>query len=152
VLQHIVFVAYLVGAATLFALLEIQIEGSAGWATGLPTWRWETRWTRWLLGNRAITGYHLYIHLFVTLLAHLPYALGIADFSIPTELRILGFLALFWVLEDFLWFVLNPAYRLAGFRRERVPWHAESWWLFMPRDYWFFVPLGIVLYVAGSMP
>ena len=27
-----------------FAQLEIQIEGNAGWARGLPTWRVENRW------------------------------------------------------------------------------------------------------------
>lgn len=148
-LGHILFFAFLLAAAWLFALLEIHIEGEAGWATSLPTWRWQNRLSRWLLGAREITGYHLYAHLFVALLSHLPYALGFVQPTLAAELRILAFLALFWILEDFLWFVINPGFGLSGFRRDRVPWHADTWWGIMPRDYWIFIPVGIGLYALS---
>jgi hypothetical protein len=143
------FITFLVAAATVFALLEIQIEGAAGWARSLPTWRIDNRWTRWLFGARAVTGYHVYFQLFLFVVLHLPYGLGLVPPSVGAELRIVAFLLLFWVVEDFLWFVFNPAFGIRGFRRERIPWHAETWWWFMPRDYWIFVPAAIGAYVAS---
>jgi hypothetical protein len=148
---HFAFVTALVTTAWLFALLEIQIEGAAGWASRLPTWRFENRWTRRILGGRAITGYHLYFQLFLATMAHLPFALGLTAPSLQAEWRILSFLILFWVLEDFLWFVLNPAYGVRRFNAEHAWWHAPNWWWIMPRDYWLFLPFGAWLYLA-SLP
>lgn len=147
--QHLVFAGALLAAASTFALLEIQIEGEHGWAAALPTWRVSNRWTRAILGARAVTGYHVYFHLLTLILAHLPWALSLATFSWAGELRIIAFIILFWLLEDFLWFVLNPKWGLAGFRRERIPWHAPNWWWIMPRDYWIFGPAGLLLYVVS---
>ncbi len=143
---HLVFAGTLVAAAAFFALVEIQVEGSAGWAAALPTWRLENRWTRLLLGSRALTGYHLYVHLFVLVAVHLPYGLGLAAPSWAAEARIVAFLVLFWVLEDFLWFVLNPAYGLRRFTPEHAAWHAPSWWWIMPREYWVLTPAALALY------
>lgn len=148
-MQHIVFFALLIGASVAFALLEIQIEGSAGWARDLPTWRYRDRFTDRLLGARVITGYHVYVHLFVLLLAHLPFAVVPDAFSWTVELRIIAFLVLFWILEDFLWFVFNPAFGLARFRPEHVWWHAPNWWGPMPRDYWLFIPVGLGAYLLS---
>ncbi len=42
-----------------FAKLEIAIEGDAGWAENLPTWRIEGHWLLDLFwGGRVMTGYH----------------------------------------------------------------------------------------------
>lgn len=143
------FLAALVTASLVAALLEVEIEGGEGWAANLPTWRLENAWTRALLGNRAITGYHVYIHLFVLALLHLPFVLDIAPLTVRSELRILAFLVLFWIFEDFLWFMVNPAYGLRGFRKRNARWHARSWWWIMPREYWIFTPIGIALYVLS---
>jgi hypothetical protein len=96
-----------------------------------------------------VTGYHLFIHIFVLLLAHLPFALSLVPFSLGAELRILSFLILFWLVEDYLWFVLNPAFGWRRFRREEIWWHAPNWWWIMPRDYWLFGPLGLFLYALS---
>lgn len=148
-MSHVLFAAALLAVAGAFAQLEIEIEGQEGWAAALPTWKIENRWTRLLLGARALTGYHLWAHVLVLLVLHLPYALSLVPPSWVAELRIVAFLVLFWIMEDFLWFVLNPAYGLARFTREHVWWHARSWWGFMPREYWIFTPIGIALYVAS---
>ena len=147
--QILLFIAGLLATSIVFALLEIEIEGDNGWAARLPTWRYQSRWTRRLLGARPITGYHLYFQLLVLLLTHLPYMLGIVRPGLAVELRIIAFVLLFWVIEDFLWIVLNPAYGLRRFRRDTIWWHAESWWGFMPRDYWIFTPIAAVLYAAS---
>lgn len=146
-MEHVIFCAFVLGAAAIFAALEIQIEGDAGWAADLPTWRVDSRWLRPLLGGRPLTGYHLYCQLFMLVMVHLPYGLSLASPSLKTEARIVAFLMLFWILEDFLWFVFNPRYGLAGFTRERATWHADSWWWIMPREYWIFAPIAIALYV-----
>jgi hypothetical protein len=145
-MHHVLFLFFLVMTALLFALIEIQIEGPHGWATALPTWRFESRWSRALLGNRNITGYHVFSHLFILAVLHVPYALGATPFTLALECRILAFAFLFWVVEDFLWFLCNPAYGARGFRPERAWWHAPNWWWIMPRDYWLFLPIGIALY------
>ena len=148
-MQHTAFFGLLAFLSIVFALLEIQIEGADGWAKGLPTWRYRSRLTDRLLGARVVTGYHVYVHLFVFGLAHLAFAVVPAAWSWTVELRILAFLVLFWILEDFLWFVLNPAWGLKRFRPEHVWWHAPNWWGPMPRDYWIFLPVGLGLYLIA---
>ncbi len=143
---HVTFFASLAVLATLFALLEIQIEGPHGWAAGLPTWKISNRWTRLLYSSKPLTGYHLYTLLFTLLAAHLPFGLAMVPFTWRMEARALAFFVLFWVLEDFLWFVLNPAFGWKRFRRDHIWWHAPHWWWIMPRDYWVFIPVGLVLY------
>ncbi|HEX7117719.1 MAG TPA: hypothetical protein VF212_02970 [Longimicrobiales bacterium] len=145
-LDHLIFFASLIGIAAAFARLEIEIEGGAGWASALPTWRIDNRWTRRLLGGRALTGYHLCAHLFLLLVGHLPYAMAFVRPSLAAEARIASFLVLFWILEDFLWFVYNPAFGIRRFRREHIPWHAASWWWIMPREYWLLPPVALALY------
>jgi hypothetical protein len=148
-MNHAIFLLSLAGIAGLFALVEIQIEGPKGWATGLPTWRIENRWTRWFYSGKPLTGYHLYVQLFVLAVVHLPFGLGLTQVTWRAEARIMAFFILFWVVEDFLWFVLNPAFSLKRFRPEHIWWHAQTWWWFMPRDYWISTPLAAVLYILS---
>jgi hypothetical protein len=145
-MPHALFIVTLGIAAVLFALLEIQIEGPHGWAASLPTWRVDNRWTRLFYSSKPLTGYHLYTQLFALALVHLPFALRMAPLTWRMEARVLSFFILFWVLEDFLWFLLNPAFGLKRFRPENIWWHAPKWWWIMPRDYWVFIPVGILLY------
>jgi hypothetical protein len=64
-MPHALFIVTLAIAATLFALVEIQIEGPNGWAARLPTWQVENRWTRLFWSAKPLTGYHLYTQLFI---------------------------------------------------------------------------------------
>lgn len=144
-LSTLVFCIGLIASAALFALVEIQIEGQNGWAGQLPTWRIENRWTRLFFGKKPLTGYHLYALLFVFLMAHAPFFIGVALPTWRGEARVLAFVILFWVLEDFLWFVFNPGFGVRKFRRQHIWWHAPAWWWIMPRDYWLFVPTGLLL-------
>jgi hypothetical protein len=137
---------YVAVLAFFFAQVEIQIEGGAGWAANLPTWRIEEHWLLDLLWvGRPLTGYHAWAFSFMALVFHLP-AVLFQRWSWNIELRILGALALFWILEDWLWFVLNPAYGLARFAPEFVPWH-KHWIGPMPADYWVSAVLGLSLLV-----
>jgi hypothetical protein len=148
--NHIFFGVLLLATSAFYALLEVEIEGASGWARNLPTWRLENRWTRLLLGSRPLTGYHLYAWLFLLAAAHLPYAFG-AELSLAVEARVAAFVLLFWIVEDFLWFVFNPAYGIRRFRPEHIWWHAPTWWWIMPRDYWLWLPCGVGLYLWGAL-
>jgi hypothetical protein len=127
-----------------FAKVEIQIEGKDGWAASLPTWRVEKhRLLDIFWGGRPMTGYHAWMFLFMALAFHLPLFLN-GGIDLATETRIIGSLALFWIVEDFLWFVLNPAYGLRRFRPEAIAWH-KRWIGPVPTDYVAFVCVGLAL-------
>jgi hypothetical protein len=146
---HLLFVSFLLILATLFALVEIQVEGAYGWAEHLPTWRVSNRLTQLFYSGRPLTGYHLYVQVFLLIMVHVPFGLNLIPFSWPIEARLIAFYALFWTAEDFLWFVLNPAYGIGRFRKEYIWWHAPSWCWIAPRDYWVWIPTGIALYIAS---
>ena len=123
--------------ALFFAKVEVQIEGPAGWASSLPTWRLEKHWlldTFW--GGRPLTGYHAWVFSFMFLVFHLGLFIDL-QWSFRIEARIIASLMLFWIIEDFLWFVLNPAFGIHNFSPDKVPWH-RHWFLNMPVDYWTF--------------
>jgi hypothetical protein len=130
---------------TVFALAEIQIEGPAGWAANLPTWRLEHSWLNIVWGDKTITGYHVWVFLFMALVFHLP-LLAVGIWSWRLEARSLGGIMVFWIIEDFLWFMLNPAFGPACFNPQYIPWH-KHWALGMPVDYIVSLGLGAGLLV-----
>lgn len=127
-----------------FAMVEIQIEGAAGWAASLPTWRIENHWLLDIFwGGRPMTGYHAWVFSFMALAFHLPVLVN-GSWSVKLEARIIGAVMLFWIIEDFLWFVFNPAFGLAKFEPQFVPWH-KSWMGAVPTDYVIFGVAGLAL-------
>ena len=134
--------------AFFFAQVEIQVEGAAGWAANLPTWRVEEHTLLdWFWGGRAMTGYHAWTFSFMALAFHLPPVL-LHRWCLSIELRILGSLPLFWVIEDWLWFAMNPAFGLQRFVPQFVPWH-KHWLGPAPSDYWVFGGIGLSLLIAS---
>ena len=127
-----------------FAQTEIQIEGANGWATSLPTWRIEKHLLLDIFwGGRAMTGYHAWVFSFMFLVFHLPHVVH-GSFSWRVEARCMASLMFFWIAEDFLWFVLNPAFGLARFSRDHALWH-KHWMLGVPTDYLTYMLLGGLL-------
>ena len=62
--------------AAVFAQVEIQIEGATGWAANLPTWRVENHWLLdYFWGGRPLTGYHVWVFLFMALVFHFAFFL-----------------------------------------------------------------------------
>jgi hypothetical protein len=136
--------AGVVAAAACFAQVEIQIEGAHGWAAQLPTWRVESHPLLDLFwGGRPMTGYHAWVFGFMALVFHLGLAL-VGRWSWRLEARVLGSVMLFWIVEDLLWFVFNPAFGWAGLNPVQAPWH-KRWLLGLPQDYWVFT------LVAGAL-
>jgi len=136
--------------AFFLANVEIQIEGAAGWAAKLPTWRIPRNWWLDILwGGRELTGYHAWIFPCVALFFHFPLVF-FGRWSWRLEARLLGCILLFWICEDFLWFALNPAFGLARFTPADVPWHVH-WWGGAPADYWIFLGVAAVLFAASCI-
>ena len=143
-IRFVLLVGWILLLAFLFAQAEIQIEGPHGWASSLPTWRIvDSHVLKFLFGGRQITGYHVFIFAFMFAVFHLPCALTGA-FSLQLEARILGSLMAFWIVEDVLWFILNPAYGLSKLTPHDAPWH-PCWCLGMPIDYPVFMGVGALL-------
>ncbi|MFI4939050.1 MAG: hypothetical protein ACHP7O_01690 [Burkholderiales bacterium] len=127
-----------------FAQVEIQIEGAGGWAANLPTWRIEHHWLLDIFwGGRAMTGYHAWVFPFIAMLFHFPLVFY-GHWSVRAECRIIACLMLFWVTEDFLWFVCNPAYGLSRFNPAGIAWH-KHWIAFAPADYWYALGAAAIL-------
>jgi hypothetical protein len=127
-----------------FAQVEIQIEGAHGWASALPTWRVEKHilldifWS-----GRPMTGYHAWIFGFMALVFHLPVFMT-GRWHWRLECRMLGSLMIFWIVEDFLWFILNPAFGWSKFNPHAIPWH-KHWLAALPLDYVTFTVVGAAL-------
>ena len=138
--------AFMVFMAFLLALWEIQIEGKEGWAAKLPGWRIKKGWLVRLMGGRPITGYHLFMISFTIAIVHL--LLFFVPWSWQLESLIIGFYAGMMLLEDFLWFVLNPHYGIKSFRRGKIWWH-DKWWGPVPSFYWVLIVIVVVLFYFG---
>lgn len=142
--MSLLFIVFVFLGALFWAKLEIEVEGKDGWAAGLPTWRVEKHVVLdWLFGGRPLTGYHVWAFAFVLFSFHLPF-FWLGTWSLRLELRTVGGYTLFWVVEDFFWFILNPHYGWRKFGAEHVWWH-KRWVLGLPVDYWVLAPLGLVL-------
>jgi hypothetical protein len=129
-----------------FANVEIQIEGPNGWASALPvTFRIEHHWLLDLFwGGRPMTGYHAWVFSFMFLMLHTPLAF-LGRWTPRLEARVLATICWFWILEDALWFVLNPAFGWSKLDPAHAVWH-KQWFLGVPTDYWTFTLAGAALY------
>ena len=137
--------------AFFFANVEIQIEGANGWAANLPTWRVEHHLLLDIFwGGRPMTGYHAWVFSFMLLMFHLP-LLVTWKWSMKLEARIIGCSMLFWIIEDFLWFILNPAFGVSKLDPAHVPWH-KFWFYGIPTDYVTFTLVGLALLVWSFLP
>lgn len=120
------------------AQTEIQIEGKDGWAKNLPTWRIKNKLTDLLFNGNPLTGYHFWMFSSIFLLFHTPFIFNL-NWSLKNELAILASYTFFLVIEDFLWFVLNPNYGIRKFNKVHVTWH-KNWIGPVPSNY----PVGII--------
>lgn len=99
--QTLVCLPFLLGLAALLAYLEIQIEGKHGWATQLPTWRYNAC-------GFILTGYHLSLWAFILIILHLPFVF--VPWKASLECFLLSFFILMLLVEDALWFFLNRGF------------------------------------------
>ncbi|MES3025313.1 MAG: hypothetical protein V4857_27370 [Pseudomonadota bacterium] len=143
-IQLVTNLAAVLVLAFFFAKAEIHIEGNAGWAANLPTWRIEKHWLLDLFwGGRPMTGYHAWVFPFIAIFFHFP-LFFMAEWSWQLEARALASIMLFWIAEDFMWFLLNPAFGWKRFQPQYVNWH-KHWIAGAPIEYWLFSMLAALL-------
>lgn len=151
VMKHLKFFAFAVLIAVVMASLEIQIEGTAGWAAALPTWRKIIHfpvmgmWGR--TSEKPLTGYHLYLWLFSFLLPHATFLY--TKWTWKKEASVISFYIFFSTFEGLLWFILNPAWGWSKFRYG-IPWYKELWVFGLPSEYWLRFTIGSVLYLVSQ--
>jgi hypothetical protein len=126
---------------------ETEIEGKAGWARHLPTFRISVFITKLFLA-KEITGYHIYLLLMFLTIFH-----GIflfIPFTMKNEFIVLGLLNYYWVLEDFLFFIVNPHFGISKFRKGCISWH-KRWCIFnlIPVSYFWGLIIGTGLLILG---
>ncbi len=124
--------AYLFVICHVLARVEIHIEGPHGWAVNLPTWRWGPSWWLNLTNGKELTGYHLWLTLFLIGMFHLP--LVFAGFSLALWAKCLSSYILVTAAWDLQWFVWNPAWGFDALRTREVPWFKHKI-LGLPVDY-----------------
>lgn len=135
--------------AFLIAKLEINIEGKNGWAKNLPTWRIKNKWTKIIMREYHLTGYHLYLMLTVISFLHFPFFFAV-DWSLSKEFIVLGLYFVIFLIEDFLWFVLNPHYGLKKFNKDHIEWHHQ--WVFnIPVMYFYFILVAIFFFTLSQL-
>lgn len=146
-LQQLIF---LILVSSVFALLEIQIEGTGSWAEHLPTWKIKNPFRKIIAWPTLLDGYHLWMWVFIVLVFHAPFFFGFPLVK-ANELIIIEMILVFMFLEDFLWFVFNPAWGIKGFFTKDIPWHGRKI-LFLPQNYWlFFIVLTIFEVIKNSL-
>src|SRR5262245_24867577 len=132
-------VLFLCGYALLFALAEIEIEGEHGWAERLPTWfRVTTPGARLfglILRGKPLTGYHLVMFALPLASFHIGFVGGV-PWSWAAEATTLAAYLVWVATWDLLWFLLNPRYGWARFRKGEIWWHGRTWIGRFPIDYW----------------
>jgi hypothetical protein len=140
-------IIFILIAAFCFAKLEISIEGRDGWAANLPTWRKSNALIKFVFGDYPITGYHFWMVTSLLLMLHLPLVMGI-EWSLSLELKMISSFIFALIVEDFLWFVLNPAFGLKKFRRGMIPWH-KQWFLGVPTGYIPQLVIALIILIAS---
>lgn len=143
------YLVFLIFISFVLAKLEINIEGKDGWAKNLPTWKVKNKFTNFIYGDLPLTGYHFWLMAFILLFLHFPFLMFKA-WTLSLELETLSLFFLTWLVEDFLWFVLNPGYGLRKFNKKGIIWHHE-WFAKIPTSYYKFASVGIVLLLLSRL-
>ena len=148
-------VLFLFGYALLFALAEIEIEGEHGWAERLPTWfRVTTPGARLfglILRGKPLTGYHAVMFVLPLWSFHIGFFAGGTSWSWAAEAATLSAYLVWVVTWDLLWFLLNPRYGWARFRKGEIWWHDRTWIGRFPIDYWGGLAASLAIAASASL-
>lgn len=140
--MNLIQVIFVIVISAVVALLEIQIEGTGGWAKNLPKWEIKNPFKKIVGWPTLLDGYHFWSWVLILIVFHTPFFFGLS-FNRTNELLVIEMLIIFLQLEDFLWFVFNPAWGIKKFFTQEIPWHGRKI-LFLPKNYWiYFIFLGI---------
>jgi hypothetical protein len=123
---------FILSFAVLYSILEIEIEGkTGGWANNIPTAK---------SGIGIFTYYHIYMNIIIILI--ITYSTIIIFKNIYL---VLYFIIVWFIVEDFCWFVLNPYYTLDKYTKEDIWWHRNQIWIYNTPLHNIIALLGIIL-------
>ena len=120
-------VSFVNAYAVLWSAMEVEIEGvDGGWAKNLPT--------EFCLGTK-FTWYHVIMNSIIGLTMY--YSLKERRMS-----EIVFYTANWFLVEDFMWFMINRGFGWNNYTRKAIWWHGNQPW-----------PLGIPLhnYIGAGM-
>ena len=123
--------------AVLWSAMEVEIEGvDGGWAKNLPT--------ELCLGTN-FTWYHVIMNSIVGL--SLSYSLRDRKLS-----EVVFYTANWFLVEDFMWFMLNKGFGWNNYTQEAIWWHeSQPWYLGIPlHNYIGLGVMGVSSYVANN--
>lgn len=129
--RPVINIMLLIVLSFLFAKLEINIEGNKGWAEDLPTWKKN-------IGGFVLTGYHLFLWLFLIVVFHIPFLF--TSWTWDKEWFALSFLFTLLLLEDAFWFLLHD-----DFENKEDTWRNPK---VMSIPYFFFIAGFFALFSA----
>jgi len=145
---------FLFAYAVLFAAVEIEIEGSHGWAERLPTWFRVTtpsaRFYGLFMRGKPLTGYHAVMFLLPLWSFHIGFVGGV-PWSWAAEATTLSAYLVWVVTWDLLWFLFNPRFGWARFRKGEVWWHDRTWIGRFPVDYWGALMVSLVIAATARL-
>ena len=140
-----IIIIFLILLAAIHAKMELMSEGKMGWGLKFPCWRLNNALIRLVIG-KELTGYHFYMCLMFLLLFHSP--LLFISWTLSLQFQILGYYFLYWIAEDFFWFIESPHYGLRNFKKGRIYWH-KRFFCFLPVSYWIGIIIGTILLLLG---
>jgi hypothetical protein len=145
---------FLFGYAVLFAAVEIEIEGSHGWAERLPTWFRVTtpsaRFYGLFMRGKPLTGYHAVMFVLPLWSFHVGFVGGV-PWRWAAEATTLAAYLVWVVTWDLLWFLFNPRFGWARFRKGQVWWHDRTWIGRFPVDYWGALAMSLVIAATARL-
>jgi hypothetical protein len=106
--------------ATIYSLIEIEIEGCNGWAQELPTP------IVLKIGTKKLTLYHVYMNIFIFLTISSQFQMML---TFQSFLKTFAYFLQFLLLEDVLWFVFNPFYTMRRYSKPEIWWHSQQPWI-----------------------
>ena len=112
-------------------MLEIEIEGEHGWAKKLPTTS---------SGILHFTTYHINMNVIIFLVVI--YSTLLVSKNLGTTIF---FVIAWFLIEDFIWFCLNPYYTLKKYDKEHVLWH-KDWFMCSPLHNWY--GISVMLFIV----
>jgi len=106
---------YVIAYATLWAAMEVEIEGpEGGWAKNLPTSKFY---------NTHFTWYHIIMNTIVLLTLF-------RSFYKNTFISKIFYTTSWFLVEDYLWFMINPGFGIKKYTQKDIWWHGKQLWLF----------------------
>lgn len=123
-LNRLIPILYILAHATIFAWLEVEMEGKHGWAVNLPTSCAFGGWT-W---------YHIAMNIIVLLSVGAIQRGYDSIFKNIWEKYVAGVLlyifrvAVWFCVEDIMWFVINKHYGIHKYTKHDIFWHADKTW------------------------